>query len=305
MGREEEQGKMTLIIQPDDGVLPLIKAIKRARNTIDIVIFRFDVAELEKALAAAVARGVVVRALIAHTNRGGEKNLRKLEMRLLEAGVTVARTADDLTRYHGKMMIVDETFYLLGFNYTKLDIGRSRSFGVASTDKRLVKEACALFEADTTRKPYVPSHDRLVVSPESSRDLLIEFIKGAKKQLVMYNPKISDRLALRALQERLKAGVEIRVIGKVDKRLIDVETRKLAKLRLHVRAIVRDGTAAFVGSQSLRKLELDGRREVGVIVSHGRIAKKILDVFEEDWRECGGDERKEEEASALVASAAR
>ena len=42
--------------------------------------------ELEKALAAAVARGVAVRALIAHTNRGGEKNLRKLEMRLLGRG---------------------------------------------------------------------------------------------------------------------------------------------------------------------------------------------------------------------------
>jgi hypothetical protein len=33
--------------------------------------------------------------------------------------------------------------------------------------------------------------------------------------------------------------------------------------RLHVRAMARDGDAAFVGSQSLRALELDGRREVG------------------------------------------
>ena len=58
-----------------------------------------------------------MRALIAHTNRGGERNLRKLELRLLEAGVTVARTADDLTRYHGKMMIVDDTLHVFGFNY--------------------------------------------------------------------------------------------------------------------------------------------------------------------------------------------
>ncbi len=75
---------MKLIIQPDDGVTPLVKAVRRARKTIDIVIFRFDRPELEKALEAAVARGVVVRALIAHTNRGGEKSLRKLELRLLE-----------------------------------------------------------------------------------------------------------------------------------------------------------------------------------------------------------------------------
>jgi phosphatidylserine/phosphatidylglycerophosphate/cardiolipin synthase-like enzyme len=65
--------------------------------------------ELEKALGAAVQRGVTVRALIAHMNKGGEKRLRKLEQRLLEAGVTVARTADDLPRYHGKMTIIDDT----------------------------------------------------------------------------------------------------------------------------------------------------------------------------------------------------
>jgi cardiolipin synthase len=315
MGREKEQSQMTLITQPDDGILPLLKAVKRAQKSIDIVIFRFDVADLEKALAAAVARGVVVRALIAHTNRGGEKNLRKLEMRLLEAGIIVARTADDLTRYHGKMMIVDETLYVLGFNFTKLDIDRSRSFGVISSDKGLVKEASALFEADSTRKPYVPSHDRFVVSPESSRDALIDFIKGAKKQLLIYNPKVSDRLVLRARQERIKCGVEVRLIGKADKRLNGVETCKLATLRLHVRAIVRDGTAAFVGSQSLRKLELDSRREVGVIVSDSRVAKKILDVFEDDWREgAAKDEKKngekeekdeKDDASAPTVSAAR
>ena len=49
---------------------------------------------------------------------------------------------------------------------------------------------------------------------------------------------MSDRLVLRVLQERVKAGVEIRVIGKVDKGLAGVETRKLSDLRLHVRAMV-------------------------------------------------------------------
>jgi phosphatidylserine/phosphatidylglycerophosphate/cardiolipin synthase-like enzyme len=62
-----------LIIQPDDGVVPIVQAVKRAKTAIDIMIFRFDRVDLEKALAAAVARGVTVRALIAHTNRGGEK----------------------------------------------------------------------------------------------------------------------------------------------------------------------------------------------------------------------------------------
>jgi len=295
-----------LIIQPDEGIGPIVQAVKRAKRSIDIVIFRFDRPELEKALAAAVTRGVAVRALIAHTNRGGEKNLRKLEMRLLEAGVTVARTADDLTRYHSKMLLIDDTLHVLGFNYTRLDIERSRSFGIVTSDKRLVKEAATLFTSDCTRQQYTPGHDRLVVSPESSRTLLNKFLAGAKKQLLIYNVKISDRMMLRTLAERQKAGIEIRIIGKIDKPLPGVDVRKLTGLRLHVRAIVRDGTAAFVGSQSLRKLELDGRREVGVIVTDGRIAKKIQSVFETDWEESGGRATTEAAAEqAIPVSAAR
>jgi phosphatidylserine/phosphatidylglycerophosphate/cardiolipin synthase-like enzyme len=272
-----------LIIQPDDGLAPLLKAVRSAKKTIDLVIFRFDRQELEKAIEAAVARGVVVRALIAHTNRGGEKSLRKLELTLLNAGVTVARTADDLPRYHGKMMIVDDALHVYGFNYTKLDIEKSRSFGIMTRDKRLVKEAASLFEADSTRQPYNPGHDHLVVSPESSREILTSFIKKAKKQLLIYDAKVTDRLILRLLAERSKNGVEIRMFGKVGKGASGIVARKLPDMRLHVRAIVRDGSAAFMGSQSLRKLELDGRREVGVIITDSRIAKKMQAVFEADW----------------------
>jgi len=272
-----------LIIQPDDGVTPLVQAVKSAKKTIDMVIFRFDRLELEKALEAAVARGVVVRALIAHTNRGGEKLLRKLELRLLDAGVTVARTADDLPRYHGKMMLIDDTLHVFGFNYTRLDIEKCRSFGVVTDDAKLIKEASALFEADSTRQPYKPGHDELVVSPETSRQILSEFIKKAKKELLLYDAKVTDRLMLRLLAERADAGVEIRMFGKLAKGATGIEARKLPDLRLHVRAIIRDGAAAFIGSQSLRKLELDGRREIGIIVEDERTAKKLREVFEADW----------------------
>ncbi len=91
---------MKLLEQPNDGVMPLVKAIDRAKESVEILIFRFDQGEIERALLKAVTRGVRVRALIAYTNRGGERNLRDLELRLLAAGITVARTDNDLVRYH-------------------------------------------------------------------------------------------------------------------------------------------------------------------------------------------------------------
>ena len=69
---------MKLLVQPDDGATPLVKAIQGACTSVDILIFRFDRRDIERALLNAVGRGVRVRALIAYTNRGGEKNLRAL-----------------------------------------------------------------------------------------------------------------------------------------------------------------------------------------------------------------------------------
>jgi phosphatidylserine/phosphatidylglycerophosphate/cardiolipin synthase-like enzyme len=292
---------MKLLVQPDDGLTPILQAIKKARRSIDIVIFRYDRQEISKALQAAVARGVVVRALVAHTNSGGEKKLRKLEQQLLETGCTIARTADDLPRYHGKFLVVDDQLFVIGFNYTKLDIEKSRSFGLMTRDAKLVREALSLFEADRTRQPYSATHDRLVVSPENAREVLTGFIRRAKRQLLIYDAKITDKLINRVLHDRARAGLEIRVLGKLDKAPAAVHCRRLGDLRLHVRAIVRDGKHAFIGSQSLRKLELDGRREVGLITTDPRIARKIAAVFESDWAHAKGDKPPE---AAVISSPA-
>jgi phosphatidylserine/phosphatidylglycerophosphate/cardiolipin synthase-like enzyme len=276
-----------LIIQPEAGAVPIVKAIKTARKKVDICIFRFDRDEIEKALAAAVQRGVAVRALIAHTNRGGEGRLRKLEQRLLAAGVLVSRTADDLSRYHAKYMVADSTLHLFGFNFTKVDIDKSRSFAISTRDTKAVQEASKLFESDVTRQPYTPGRSNLVVSPDNARPMLSAFIKGARTELAIYDAKVCDAAMIKLLKERAAKGVAVRVIGSVKGKDAGINTRKLSTMRMHVRAIVRDGTRAFVGSQSLRKDELENRREIGLIISNPAVARKLLQVFESDWADSG------------------
>jgi phosphatidylserine/phosphatidylglycerophosphate/cardiolipin synthase-like enzyme len=275
--------RMKLIVQPDAGIAPIVTAIKQAKKSIDVLIFRLDRIEIARALEAAVARGVRVRALTAHINRGGTKILRQLEMHLLESGVTVSRTADDLVRYHGKMMIVDgKILHVYGFNFTAFDMEKSRSFGIITKNEKLVSEAIKLFAADFDRQPYVPAHDRLVVSPENSRERLAGFIKGARKELLIYDPKVTDDAMLRIIKERLAAGLDVKIIGKVEAKW-DIPSEKYPGKRLHVRAIIRDGRKAFVGSQSLRRLELDKRREIGIMVNDQAVVNEMRAVFESDW----------------------
>jgi len=275
---------MKLIVQPNDGMASLIKAIKRAKKSIEIVIFRFDELAIERALIAAVERGVFVHALIAFTNRGGEKSLRRLEMRFLARGITVARTADDLVRYHGKILLVDgKELFVLAHNFTHLDIERSRSFGIVTRNTKLVQEAAKLFECDTMRQKYQSQSAKLVVSPANARQRLAAFLKGAKRELLIYDIKISDRSMVRILEDRKQAGVNVRIIGQVTKS-DRLTARSIRNLRLHARVIVRDRKQAFIGSQSLRKIELDQRREIGIIVGSARIVSALVDVFDNDWK---------------------
>ena len=280
---------MKLITQPKDGIAPILRAVRSASKSIDIAIFRCDLEELERELAAAVTRGVIVRALVANTNTGGNKSLRALELRLLEGGVTVARTDDDLVRYHGKIILIDRaTLFVLGFNFTAADLA-SRSFGVRTKKPKILRDVLGLLDADALRNQYTPTAPDLVISPDNSRVRLTQFLSKARKSLEIYDPGLTDDKMIALLKELAARGVTIRILGKLEKKWQgdDIDARPYPGKRLHVRSIIRDGSRVFVGSQSLRKLELDKRREVGLIVRDPVIVKGIRKVFEKDWKLTG------------------
>lgn len=275
---------MHVIIQPRDGIAPLIEGIRQAQSSIEVIIYRLDRLEIEQALVEAAGRGVHVHALITHTNKEDLKEIKKLERRLEDRGIVVTRTAEDLVRYHTKMMIVDRRqLFLLTFNFTFLDIHHSRSFGVISEDPRLVAEGIRIFEADAFREKRALEIEDFVVSPVNARQRLSEFILGAERQLLIYDGKLSDPQMIKLLENLAKAGIDIKVIGEMPRRVKGIKIRKMPLIRLHVQAIIRDEQALFFGSQSLRKVELDSRREVGLITDDPEAVRHFFIIFEMDW----------------------
>jgi cardiolipin synthase len=157
-----------------------------------------------------------------------------------------------------------------------------------------VQEAVKLFDADFNRRPYQAGLKRFLVSPENSRTELAAFLRGAKKQLLIYDVRITDNAMIRILRERAKAGVEIKMMGKLQKKDLDVLVEKFPG-KLHARSIIQDGRKAFIGSQSLRRLELDERREVGVIFTDAPIVRQLMSIFESDWAETDTGKKELEE----------
>jgi cardiolipin synthase A/B len=281
---------MQLLVQPDDGAGPVLEAIESAKADIDVYIFRLAHREVESALRDAVKRGVNVHALVAHANGDGKDAVRKLEQRLLDIGASVSRTDDDLLRYHGKMMIVDQSKLLvLGYNFTRKDIDDSRSLGVVTERPELVREALRLFAADCERRTYVPTVASFLVSPLNSRAGLLALIEGARNTLRIYDSRLSDNMMLKAIERRALAGVDVRIIGKIERDLENVQIEPSPVERLHVRAIVQDESRVFIGSQSLRRAELEKRREIGVILEDRKVVLGVAAIFESDWAGTDGD----------------
>ena len=166
------------------------------------------------------------------------------------------------------MMIVDRrTLFLLSFNFVHLDIDHSRGFGLVSTNSKVVQEAIRLFDADLNRQTYTGGLKAFIVSPvECPQASFRPSSRRRSKQLLIYDPKIADKHILRLLEEHAKAGVDVKIIGSVGARNSNLPVTPLTSMRLHTRTIIRDGSQAFVGSQSLRPPELDPRREIGIIV---------------------------------------
>lgn len=145
------------------------------------------------------------------------------------------------------------TLFALATNFAHLDRDHTRGFGIMTTHAVWVRETLRLCRADCSRAKYVPKTDTFVVSPANARKSLGAFLHRGTKQLLIYDPQISDKEMINVLDERKKAGVAVRIIGKVLGRGAGAfDAQSLDGRRLHTRTIIRDGHQAFIGSQSLR-----------------------------------------------------
>ena len=149
------------------------------------------------------------------------------------------------------------------------------------------------------RKRGLPYGGSLGATTSSqARKQLTDFIKQARKQLLIYDPKIADRQIMRLLEDHAKAGLDIKIIGSIAAKSANLRVTKLTTMRLHTRTIIRDGRQAFVGSQSLRQPELDLRREIGIVVKDRTVVKSLVATFESDWESTGFNEARDSDEIA-------
>jgi len=133
------------------------------------------------------------------------------------------------------------------------------------------------------------------VSPENSRDRLVQLLSSAQHSIDIEVESLSDTAIVGAMLERAAAGVTVRAVIEMGPltNAQQVAYQQLftagipvvnlgTRLEVHAKTIVVDGNVAYVGSQNFTAVSLTQNREIGIITTSQ--VKTIADTISADFK---------------------
>jgi phosphatidylserine/phosphatidylglycerophosphate/cardiolipin synthase-like enzyme len=268
--------------------------IDGAQESIDLQIYLFTVTDIADRIIAAKQRGVAVRVLF-DPEHAGNSNVRGM---FTGAGVSHRNMPTLYAFSHAKFMIIDGQKLVIMSNNFNIDaMSSERNYGMIDRDPDDIADAQAIFDMDWAagggEPPMVADLGctRLIVSPNNSKQRLLELINSAKQTLeveAMYVSEVTIRNAIGMAKQR---GVTVRIILESSGDNADtiaffrgqgIEVHEASSFYLHAKLIVADGVV-FIGSENFSQSALTKNREMGALVFETGPAKAVRDQFDTDW----------------------
>ncbi len=280
-------------VLPEAGEAPYLSAIASAKLSIRVMVYQMGYGAILSALEDRARAGVTVRVILDASEKGTSK---KYFTSLTKAGASVIWSDGQFPYMHAKVLVVDDSVAVISTgNYAKQFMLTARDFVATDRDPEDVQNLAGLFESDWARTHPDLACTRLLVAPVNARKRLLDFISGAKSEILVESMQLSDDDTRDAILARQKAGVSIRVIL-ADPSWVDANFKAAAPLRkagidvrwvkvpgIHVKAIVVDHQAAYMGSENLSYTSLSKNREVGLLVDDVKNVDLMVNTFERDW----------------------
>ena len=281
-----------VVATPEAGETPYTSVLASAQTSIDVEVYLMGYGGILDLLQAKARDGVRVRVMLDESKK--DTNQKYFDL-LTAAGAQVKWSDPKWSYFHAKFFIVDgKTAVMSTGNYSKsFSIERERNFVATDSDPADIEDLVTLFEADWNGTQLAMPCTRMVVSPINARQRILDLIAGAQETLDIESMQFADYGVRDAVKKRALAGVQVRVLL-ADANWIDANAYAVTYLKnlgvpvkwmphLHTKAIIADGTAAYVGSENLSSTSLDKNREVGVIVVEPQSIAPMQSTFEKDW----------------------
>ena len=291
-----------LVVEPDDGIPPVLDFISSAEKTLLIKQFTFSEPSLLQATTERKNAGVEVRVMLNPKRSGGDRANDETYDYFKKNGVNIRWANPKFYVTHEKSIVVDGKAALIAtFNLCLKYFTQTRDYGVVTYDPARVAQVIEGFEADWEHRDWLPDPETgLLWSNANSRLRMSHFIDAAKHRLDVQHPKFVDAVILDRLLDAAERGVHVRVLcggkhGISDWDVLDtfsslrvlkrfgVKVHKQKNLRLHAKLLIADNSHALIGSMNIDRSAFDLRRELGTTITDEAIVKRLTEVFDADW----------------------
>jgi cardiolipin synthase A/B len=138
-----------LIVEPDEGVNPILGFINSAESSLLIKQFTFTEVNLIAAVIEKKKAGVDVQVMLNAHRSGGDRANDETFEQFRNAGVAVQWANPKFYVTHEKSIVVDEKVALVAtFNLTEKYLSRTRDYGVVTYHTHQVRQIVEVFKAD-------------------------------------------------------------------------------------------------------------------------------------------------------------
>jgi cardiolipin synthase A/B len=280
-----------LVLEPDDGVHLLTRAIDHAQHSILVESYIVSDSSIVRALERAEAQDVRVFVILERHPLGLGLQPEHMRSELSAAGIAVRWAPSAFRLMHAKFLVFDDRLAVISTaNLSRSAFTRNREFLVETARPSEVHEISNLFRRDWNRLPEVPRDPPLLVSPRNARVKMEALLMHAHKHIEIYAEELADAEVERLLIAKVRAGVRIRLLlprgaSPLDAAYVSqhgVETKTLVFPYVHAKVVLVDGRLAYVGSENLSSSSLDQNRELGILL-RGASLERIASTFESDW----------------------
>ena len=290
----------TLVVEPDDGVMPIYNLVTSATKTIDVTMYELRDTTFTGLLTTAAANGVAVRVIL---DQNLEMHSNTTAYDALTAGKVSVHWANTIySATHQKTITVDgKTSAVMSLNLVTSDYAGTRDFAVITNDAADVAAIESVFGDDFTDATVTPPlGDDLVWSPTNSKSAMVALLNDAKTSLLVENEEMSDSDIVAALEGAAVRGVNVQIVMTASKSW-DTEFAGLktagakvvtyaenASLYIHAKAILKDfgqkGAQVFIGSENFSNASLTENRELGVILTDPAILTSMNATLSSDFK---------------------
>ena len=283
-----------IIVEPNGkGGQEVVDAINAAKKSVHMTMYLLTSTDVISALISRHKAGVEVKVLLDSSTQTDNTSVFN---QLKSAGVSVAWSSKSFTYTHEKCVIIDgATAWIMTMNLTQSSPTSNREYLGIDTTAGDVAEAETIFAGDFAGSPPSSVSGSLVVSPINSLADLDGMINAAKSTLDLEQEELSDYHTADALKAALGRGVKVRVVlsdatmtSSGQSALAEVKGAggkfvKVSSPYIHAKAIVADGTTAFIGSENLSTGSLQYNRELGVIFVIPSEVQKVASTISSDF----------------------